>query len=106
VIHHKFVVVDFNGANPVVYTGSSNLSQGGEHNNGDNLLELHGREIASLYAVEAVKIIDHYHFRAAMKSATTDSPLVLQAPGQAKTWFAPYYDPNDLKFLDRQFFAR
>ena len=26
----KFVVVDFNGANPVVFTGSSNLAAGGE----------------------------------------------------------------------------
>lgn len=28
VVHHKFVVVDFNGANPVVSRGSSNLSEG------------------------------------------------------------------------------
>ena len=65
-----------------------------------------GREIASLYAVEAVKIIDHYHFRAVMKTATTDSPLVLAGPGQSKMWVAPYNDPNDLKSLDRQIFAR
>ena len=31
----KFVVVDFNGANPVVFTGSSNLAAGGEQDNGD-----------------------------------------------------------------------
>src|SRR5262249_28746542 len=28
-IHDKFVVVDFNGANPTVFTGSSNLARGG-----------------------------------------------------------------------------
>ncbi len=106
VIHHKFAVVDFNGDDPVVYTGSSNLAQGGERNNGDNLLELRGRAIASLYAVEAVKIIDHYHFRAAMKNATTDSPLVLAGPDRWQQWVSPYYDPKDLKSLDRQLFAK
>jgi hypothetical protein len=67
---------------------------------------LHSREIASLYAVEAVKMIDHYHFRAVMKTATTDSPLVLDGPDTWQKWVAPYYDPNDLKSLNRQIFAR
>ena len=30
VIHHKFIVVDFNGENPVVFTGLSNLASGGK----------------------------------------------------------------------------
>ena len=106
VIHHKFVVVDFNTDKAVVYTGSSNLAAGGEHNNGDNLLALRGREIASLYAVEAVKLIDHYHFRAAMKTATDADPLVLAGPDSWRTWVRPYYDVNDLKFVDRQLFSK
>jgi hypothetical protein len=106
VIHHKFVVVDFNGEEPVVYTGSSNLAQGGERKNGDNLIELRGKAIASLYAVEAIKMIDHYHFRAAMKKATASEPLVLVGPDKWQKWVSPYYDPDDLKFLDRQIFAR
>jgi phosphatidylserine/phosphatidylglycerophosphate/cardiolipin synthase-like enzyme len=106
VIHHKFAVIDFNGDNPVVYTGSSNLAQGGERRNGDNLLELRGPAIASLYAVEAIKMIDHYHFRASMKTATTSDPLILRGPSDWQRWVAPYYDANDLKSLDRQLFAR
>jgi len=105
VIHHKFVVVDFNGDSPVVYTGSSNLAKGGEEQNGDNLLELRGPDIASLYAVEAVRQIDHYHFRAAMQNATDSQPLVLEGPDAWETWVKPYFDPNDLKSLDRQLFA-
>jgi hypothetical protein len=31
VIHDKFVVVDFNGDNPVVFTGSSNLAAGADN---------------------------------------------------------------------------
>jgi hypothetical protein len=106
VIHDKFVVVDFNGPDPKVYTGSSNLASGGEKDNGDNLIELRGPEVASLYMVDAVRQIDHFHFRAAMMSATNNDPLVLKGPDKWHEWVDPYYDPNDLKFLDRQLFAR
>jgi hypothetical protein len=106
VIHDKFVVVDFNGTDPKVYTGSSNLASGGEAENGDNLIELRGPEAASLYAVEAVRQIDHFHFRAAMKGATAADPLVLKGPDRWREWVDPYYDPKDLKSLDRELFAR
>jgi phosphatidylserine/phosphatidylglycerophosphate/cardiolipin synthase-like enzyme len=106
VIHDKFVVVDFNGPNPIVYTGSSNLAAGGEKDNGDNLIELRGADVASLYMVDAVRQIDHFHFRAAMKDATKADPLVLKGPTEWHKWVDPYYDPNDLKFLDRELFAR
>ena len=106
VIHDKFVVVDFNGAGPKVYTGSSNLAAGGEKDNGDNLIELRGADVAALYMVEAVRQIDHFHFRAAMQDATDAAPLVLKGPDEWHAWVDPYYDPNDLKFLDRQLFAR
>lgn len=69
-IHHKFVVVDFNGDNPAAFAGSSTLAKGGEEENGDNLLAFRDPQIASLYAVEAIKLIDHYRFRAAMQGAS------------------------------------
>jgi PLD-like domain len=107
VIHHKFIVIDFNGTDPVVYTGSSNLASGGEKANGDNLIELRGREIASLYAVEAVRQIDHYHFRAVkMKATGPDDGLVLKGPDEWEKWVKPYYDANDLKSVDRALFVR
>ncbi len=106
VIHDKYVVVDFNGDDPRVYTGSSNLASGGEEHNGDNLIELRGSDVASLYAVEAVRQIDHFHFRAAMKGSTPSGPLVLKGPDRWHEWVDPYYDPNDLKSLDRELFAR
>jgi hypothetical protein len=105
VIHDKFIVVDFNGLDPKVYTGSSNLAAGGETDNGDNLIELRGAEVTSLYMVDAVRQIDHFHFRAAMYGATPADPLVLKGPANWHDWVAPYYDPKDLKFLDRRLFA-
>jgi phosphatidylserine/phosphatidylglycerophosphate/cardiolipin synthase-like enzyme len=103
VIHHKFVVVDFNGKDPVVFAGSSNLAAGGEHENGDNLLAFRDRAIASTYAVEAIRLIDHYRFRAAMKDATREEPLQLR-PRSAQ-WAVPYFDPKSPKCLERTLFA-
>jgi len=37
-VHNKFVVTDFLGASPKVFTGSSNLAAGGEKADGDNLI--------------------------------------------------------------------
>src|SRR2546430_17081669 len=67
VIHDKFIVVDFNGPNPVVFTGSSNLAEGGEESNGDNLLAIYDRKVAEEFAVEAIRIVDHYQLLTAMQ---------------------------------------
>jgi phosphatidylserine/phosphatidylglycerophosphate/cardiolipin synthase-like enzyme len=104
VIHHKFVVVDFNDSKPVVFTGSSNLAAGGEKANGDNLLAIRDASIATAYAVEAVRLVDHYQFRVAMRHATSSRPLVLK--GDEARWWAPYYDETDAKFRDRHLFQR
>jgi phosphatidylserine/phosphatidylglycerophosphate/cardiolipin synthase-like enzyme len=105
-IHHKFVVVDFNGDSPSVYCGSSNLASGGETQNGDNLLAIDDAAIAGLYAVEAVRLFDHYHFRDVASKATVAKPLALQGQGATPAWWAPYYDPKSIKLRDRCLFAR
>lgn len=61
-IHDKFVVCGFNGSDPVVYGGSSNLATGGEEANGDNLLEIHDADVATAFAIEALLLVDHYAF--------------------------------------------
>ena len=106
VIHNKFVVVDFDGDNPVVFTGSSNLAAGGESQNGDNLLAIYDRRIATAYAAEAVRLVDHYHFRMLQKQHPSTAPVTLQ--GQAATpprWWAAYYQPGSNKYQERILFA-
>lgn len=61
-IHDKFVVCGFNGSDPVVYCGSSNLASGGEAENGDNLLAIHDADIATAFMIEALLLVDHYAF--------------------------------------------
>jgi phosphatidylserine/phosphatidylglycerophosphate/cardiolipin synthase-like enzyme len=125
-VHHKFVVCGFNGDDPVVYCGSSNLASGGEQENGDNLLAIHDGDIATAFAIEAVGLVDHFNFLdkyATHKAKATGTkktaaakkskPAVMtQAASDAgwhlftdDKWAKSYFDPNDLHNSDRQVFA-
>lgn len=106
VIHDKFVVCDFNGDAPVVFTGSSNLAAGGEESNGDNLLAIYDPAVAIAYGVEAVRLVDHYHFRAAIKGAKADKPFTLQGPDASDKWWQPYYAPRDIRCHEREVFGK
>lgn len=102
IIHHKFVVCDFNGENPRVYAGSSNLANA-ESSNGDNLVEFADRDVATKYAVEAIRLIDHYRFRSVQKRASSDSPLRLKRRGE--DWSSAFFDPKSPRNLERTVFV-
>jgi len=118
-VHHKFVVCGFNGKDPVVYCGSSNLALAGEQVNGDNLLEIHDEEIATAFAIEALELVDHFEFldRSAVgpksKAAKKKKPAIKAEVAASAGWFLgttdkwveKFYDPNDLHFVDRELFA-
>jgi hypothetical protein len=108
-IHDKFVVVDFNGANPAVFTGSSNLAAGGEEANGDSLAMIEDAAIANMYAIEAIATFDHFHFRKVMQTVTSNDALGLWYPGKPNApptaWWKSYYDPKNIHMRDRLLFA-
>ena len=115
-IHHKFVVCGFNGDDPVVYCGSSNLTLGGEQANGDNLLAIRDPDVATVFAIEALALVDHFHFLSRSsngKAPSTKPPASKQQAAQSAGWFLsttdgwtkPYFDPHDLHFVDRLLFA-
>jgi phosphatidylserine/phosphatidylglycerophosphate/cardiolipin synthase-like enzyme len=82
--HHKFVVTDFSLPSAKVFTGSSNLSPSGEAGNGDNLAMIEDPRVATGYAIEALRIFDHLHFRSVMSDAfDRDRPAAKRA-GAAK----------------------
>ena len=100
--------MDFNGDNPAVFTGSSNLAEGGEQANGDSLIMIEDQVLAAIDAIEALKIFDHYAFRERMKSATDAKPLTLWYPGKAgapQPWWTLAYDQKNIKYRDRCLFA-
>lgn len=115
-VHHKFVVCGFNGTDPVVYCGSSNLATGGETNNGDNLLSIHDPDVATVFAIEALVLVDHFHFLNSVQSPADRSKTPPTSKKQAAIdarwflgtdakWIEPYFDRNDLHYVDRMLFG-
>ena len=114
-VHHKFVVTDFSLPSAKVFTGSSNLAPSGEEGNGDQLIMIEDRKIAIGYAIEALRIFDHLHFRSRMKDALkekkkekTTEKLTLIKPtaiSNKKAWFEEYYVSNSQKERDRKLFS-
>jgi len=107
-VHHKFLVTDFNGDRPTVFTGSSNMANGGEKANGDHLIRIEDRKIATSYAIEALRLFDHFHFRVKTQASNSLETLRLAKPPAAggKTWFASYYRKGHVKERDRILFIK
>jgi phosphatidylserine/phosphatidylglycerophosphate/cardiolipin synthase-like enzyme len=117
-VHHKFVVCGFNDDDPVVFCGSSNLASGGETLNGDNLLAIHDGDLATVFAIEALSLVDHFDFlnrssRGAKTRAKAPKASKQQA-AEAAAWFLStddkwtkkYFDPSDLHCVDRLLFGK
>ena len=105
-VHHKFIVVDFKGSEPVVYCGSSNLAIKPEQKNGDNLIEIRDKETVTVFAIEAIRLVDHFHFRNAQFKAqqkkTNGKKQEIHLHGsKEKNWVEKYFDKNDLRELER-----
>jgi phosphatidylserine/phosphatidylglycerophosphate/cardiolipin synthase-like enzyme len=107
-MHHKFVVIDFDQPTARLYLGSYNFSGPADRDNGENLLLITDRRIATSYAVEAVRLFDHYQFRLKQQdAATATATLALRKPprlpGEVPWFDDDYNDAN--KILDRKLFA-
>jgi len=107
-LHHKFAVLDFDKPTARVYMGSYNFSSPADVKNGENLMLIRDRRIAVSYVVEALRIIDHYHFRVLqLDAATAKTQLVLKKPPRVAgevAWFEEDYT-NARKVRDRELFA-
>lgn len=117
-VHHKFIVCGFNGDDPVVYCGSSNLALGGEQSNGDNLIAIHDADVATVFAIEAVGLVDHFEFldRSSQSAGNTVAKPKFASKQQVAAsagwflsttdkWVEPYFDKNDLRQMDRVLFG-
>ena len=107
-MHHKFVVIDFDKPSARVYLGSYNFSSPADVKNGENLLLIRNRRIAVSYAIQALSIFDHYHFRVAQLGAKkVGSDLALAKPPRKpgeKPWWDRHYTVA-IKIRDRLLFA-
>lgn len=97
-------VVDFKGKEPVVYCGSSNLAFGPEQKNGDNLLEIRDRDIVTAFAIEAFRLVEHFHWRNTVE--TQDELLLNDLSVTKNIWYKKYYNSKDLRCVERELFIR
>jgi phosphatidylserine/phosphatidylglycerophosphate/cardiolipin synthase-like enzyme len=119
-IHHKFVVCGFDTDDPVVYCGSSNLAEGGEQHNGDNLVAVHDADVATAFVIETLSLVDHYNFLDSLAKKTKPKPgTAAVAPANKQSasatagwflsttdrWTDKYFDRNDLHYVDRRLFG-
>ncbi|MDB5143406.1 MAG: PLD-like domain protein [Mucilaginibacter sp.] len=102
-LHHKIVVLDFKDANPVVYCGSSNFGLGLEEMNGDNILAIYDEDVATVFAIETLRLTDHFQYLAALAVATKQKPLLL---AKGDTWLKNYYIDGEMDFIDRNYFIK
>jgi phosphatidylserine/phosphatidylglycerophosphate/cardiolipin synthase-like enzyme len=118
-IHHKFLVTDFSLPTAKVFTGSSNFSPSGEKGNGDHLIMIEDRKIATAYAIEATRVFDHLQFRNRMRDAFGPNDENLTAAIAPKVitlrkppaisgddpWFKRFYEPATQALRDRVLFS-
>lgn len=116
-VHHKFVVCGFRGSDPIVYCGSSNLALMGEQVNGDNLLVIRDPDVATVFAIEALALVDHFDFldrtAAGPKAKGKKPAAVKQQAAVSAGWFLStsdgwahkYFDSADLHCVDRELFG-
>jgi hypothetical protein len=106
-IHHKFVVVDFKGTDPVVYCGSSNLAYNPEQQNGDNLLEIRDKDVVTAFAIEAIRLTDHFSWlNKLVTDGLPEEEMFLYDNSEKYLWYSKYYDSKDLKYLERTLLMR
>lgn len=107
-MHHKFVVLDFDKPTARVYLGSYNFSEPADDENGENLVLVRDRTVATSYMIEALRIYDHYVFRvtAEERRDPADPVELKRPPGEGEhAWFErDWTDP--VRVRDRELFAR
>ncbi len=92
IVHSKVIVIDPNGKNPVVVTGSHNFSAAASSKNDENLVIIRGNAaLAKAYAVEVQSVFDHYNFRAVAASMQADGKDVSKLMLDAKAWQAAWF---------------
>jgi len=93
----KFVVIDFDTPDALLYAGSSTFPDRSDIN-GDDVLEIRDPFIATQFAIEALEMIDHYRFRiSAEQGRGTRQPK--------RSWLDLYYSPQNPRFWERTILA-
>jgi len=112
-IHTKLIVVNFTSDEPVVISGSHNLSAAASGQNDENFLVIRGdSDVADCYGVELMRLYDHYRYRWAFDPDNTDprpdDPCAGRPPNTLcpdGRWTTNYFEPGTLEAADRERFG-
>jgi phosphatidylserine/phosphatidylglycerophosphate/cardiolipin synthase-like enzyme len=107
-LHHKFLVLDFDKPTARVYLGSYNFSIPADISNGENLVMIKDRRVAVAYMIEALRLFDHYHFRAIQLDASLGLiSLSLKKPPKIGeiAWWKDDFTDGTIKQRDRLLFS-
>jgi len=99
IVHHKFIVLDFNTPDCAVITGSANYSKNSSEKNDENTLILHrDSRVAHMYFCEFFRIYEHYRARWFITRA---SGAQVPPLAEDESWTRKYYGTGArAKFLD------
>lgn len=101
-VHLKALVTNFTTDNPIVISGSHNLSINASKKNDENFLIMRGdTDLADRYGIELMRFYEHYRFRWAQKLKGARKPQLTKDD----SWLKDYYDPTKLKFKARLRYA-
>lgn len=102
-IHLKAIVVNFTSDDPIVISGSHNLSAAASNGNDENYLIMRGDTgLADRYGLEILRFYEHYRFRFFAKLLKLQQARPLAIDG---SWADGYYTPGNIKELERLRFA-
>jgi len=102
-IHTKIVLLDATSDNPLLLSGSHNLSKNASEGNDENYLVLRGdTDVADIYLCELMRIYEHYRFRFVARTRRR-ADLPIQPPRLVGdgSWSDKYHVPGSLEALDR-----
>jgi hypothetical protein len=101
IVHSKAIVIDPNGANPIVVTGSHNFSATASTENDENLVIIQNNPaLARAYAVNIQSVYDSYEFRALAALMKSEGKDVINSMKDPKSWQAPWFHGDKLQELD------
>jgi len=112
-IHHKFVVIDGDTIDPVIFTGSANLSKNSTNANDENMLAItNSPRLAQIYLAEFLRLFEQYRARLAYElrnnsghAAGASSQATFElAPDNA--WTKKWFEPGTSTFSSRVTMSR
>lgn len=102
-VHTKAVVANFTSDDPVIISGSHNLSVSASNGNDENYLIMRGdSDLADRYGLEILRFYEHYRFRYYAKKLKLKEAKPLAVDD---SWADAYYTPGHLKELSRLRFS-